>query len=345
MVVLAHVIRGIAAPAVNSYEKPWLYFVSDGTLAVYIFFVISGFALSCGFFETGRTSILAQLALRRYPRLTLPILASCLISFALLETGLVFNHEAAIYAKSAFWLGTFFGFTPAFPDLLRFSLFDVYFSYDPAHTYNSALWTMSTELFGSMFVFGCLALFAETYLIPVYIASMVILILLHSPLVAFLLGMMLANAQTKSQWFREDSAAKTVSGFVVIVTVVALCTWKKNISGDPNIMALVAALLVTAVAQSRTLRAFFERRLSNFLGHISFPLYLVHMSVIVSYSSFLLITLPEHGVSRQATVNYMVLTTLPLCIVAAILFAPIETIAIRASRAFANVISNIARTK
>ena len=37
MVVLAHVLRGIAKPAVPSYDKKFLLFVSDGTLAGYIF--------------------------------------------------------------------------------------------------------------------------------------------------------------------------------------------------------------------------------------------------------------------------------------------------------------------
>lgn len=330
MVVLAHVLRGIAKPAVPSYDKKFLLFVSDGTLAVYIFFVVSGFALSAAYFETGKSKLLTNTALRRYPRLTLPILLSSFLAFLVLQCGLVFSHQAAVFANSGFWLGTFFNFKPSFFDLLRFSLFDVYFNYDSTRTYNPALWTMSIELSGSMLVLGFLAVFGTVRRMPVYLVAMITLSLLKSPLLSFVFGMILSEffTQTPKPRLLQKPLINLASCAAIICTIV-FSTFGGQFYGDPRLLSVAALLLVFSFTQIDLTRSFLEDRLSAFLGKISFPLYLTHTTVIVSFSSYVLVFLSSHGFSRQASVNYMVLTTIPLCLLVASIFSPVESAAIR----------------
>lgn len=338
MVVLAHVIRGIAAPASLTYKKPFLFLIGDGTLAVYIFFVVSGFALSSAYFEKGDSRILTNMALRRYPRLTIPIFFSSLLFFFALKFGLNFSRPAAVLVHSEFWLGTFFNFVPAFGDFLRFALFDVYFSYDAAHTYSPVLWTMSIELWGSMLVFGMLALFGQVYRTPIYLVSLVVLSLLKSPLIAFVFGIILADVYERPGFVRFTKLPGAIAlSALMIGGSIAFSIYGGNMYGDPRLLSLAALSLVLAIAQCSPIRGLFETAVSRFLGRISFPLYLTHLLVIVTFSSFLLVYLVNHGKSIQAAVNYMVFATLPLCIVVARAFVPIETASIRIGHRFASL--------
>src|ERR1019366_7324910 len=90
MVVFSHLLPCFLAITTPFYRHSYLTFLCDGTLAVYIFFVLSGFALSIRFLQTGDARIPVELALRRYPRLTLPIFASCAIAFVLMKSHLLF---------------------------------------------------------------------------------------------------------------------------------------------------------------------------------------------------------------------------------------------------------------
>lgn len=47
-----------------------------GALAVYVFFVVSGFSISIAYVRGGSKRGVASLAVRRYPRLVIPVLAA-----------------------------------------------------------------------------------------------------------------------------------------------------------------------------------------------------------------------------------------------------------------------------
>ena len=65
---------------IAKYKMYVMSFFMDGELAVHVFFVLSGFVLSIGFFESGKRIILKELLIRRYPRLAVPVVLSCLLA-------------------------------------------------------------------------------------------------------------------------------------------------------------------------------------------------------------------------------------------------------------------------
>ncbi len=130
----------------------------DGMRAVYVFFTISGIALTYPILRARQPDrMLVGMAVYRYPRLVVPILASGLIVWALLATGSMTNIEASRHNAAPGWYSTIYAFPADLFVMLKFSLWDV-FGYVPSQeSWNNVLWTMPVELFGSFMLFVLLA--------------------------------------------------------------------------------------------------------------------------------------------------------------------------------------------
>jgi peptidoglycan/LPS O-acetylase OafA/YrhL len=92
--------------------------------------------------------------------------------------------------------------------------------------------------------------------------------------------------------------------------------------------------LVAGVAMFAPARRLFENRLGNFLGWISFPLYLVQAAVIYSFSVRGLDLLASFGFEATQQRWIVGLATLPVAIFFAVLFCPINDFAVRWARRF-----------
>lgn len=90
----------------------------EGRFAVRLFFVLSGVVLSLSFFRTGDREKAVSGAVRRYFRLTIPILAAVLVAYLLHRSGLFFNGRVAASTSNE-WLLPFYEFVPSVALLLR----------------------------------------------------------------------------------------------------------------------------------------------------------------------------------------------------------------------------------
>jgi peptidoglycan/LPS O-acetylase OafA/YrhL len=155
--LLAYVPPGSAPAAMDNAglvaEQPFLLAIVNGHFMVAIFFVLSSFVLTKGFVSgTPRARALTAMA-KRLPRLLPLTLIGSLLPFLLFAAGLLPTHAAAQLTGSE-WLDRSGGIkywapwpNPSLPgaaaDALRLFLSGV-------SQYNSALWTMKYELFGSL---------------------------------------------------------------------------------------------------------------------------------------------------------------------------------------------------
>src|SRR5262245_18101207 len=92
VVVLFHhvFVDGLPANDVMADKTLWAkIFLMNGTFAVCLFFVISGFSLSIRFLQTGDERDLARMAAGRYLRLALPIFVICAVTYALLSLNII----------------------------------------------------------------------------------------------------------------------------------------------------------------------------------------------------------------------------------------------------------------
>ncbi len=340
MVVFSHLIACFLVLSTPAYKTKLLSFISDGRLAVFIFFVLSGYALSAS--QHGKKNLnLSFLIIARYLRLAIPIFVTGSIAYILLKSGLFFNLAAATTPEtSSDWLGTFYKFKPGILHAIQFSLYDVFFSYDGARTYNPALWTMTVELIGSVLIYFYLATVTKrTKGILVATGAMAAFLLYKSPYYAcFAFGFLIY--ELNSRVFIKRNYLTELASIGCFSAIPLISTFYRP--DNDKITCLMAVVVILSVSQSDLLRAFFSNPVSRFLGKISFPLYLIQLIVICSISSYLFITLPQHGISGLTASNIIVVITLIISLLLACALLPVEKFSIEFSkRAAKNIVAYV----
>ena len=127
---------------------PFFPLASGGSLAVCLFFALSGYVLAHAYSRSRQGW--AALVLRRYVRLGIPMLVGCVFSWMLLSLGLILNQPAALITRSS-WLDGQFRQTPrllaAVAEPVRLLGGGV-----PSFglSYDSSLWTMPIEAGASL---------------------------------------------------------------------------------------------------------------------------------------------------------------------------------------------------
>ncbi|MEI7606535.1 MAG: acyltransferase [Rhodospirillaceae bacterium] len=305
-------------------ENKLLLVIGNGALAVYVFFVISGFSASFAFITTGDKLVVIRAALARYPRLTLPILTSCSLAYLVFSAGLMYNIPAAAAAGTENWLGCHYRFSPSLLAMLEFSIYDVYFFGDNARSWNSVLWIMPIEIVGSFMVYGII-LFTGRWRRLVVGVMLPGCFWLGSHLTAFLLGIVLAEIAGWGgfrHWRISRSAAAT-SVFVLLLAL-GLANWGGVYLTAPPAMSVTAALVVLAVLGSARVSVPLEGRVSQWLGRRSFSIYLTHLIVICSASSSLYLELAHAGFSGTVCRVATLVATLVIAVLVGHLFEPVE---------------------
>ena len=279
--------------------------IRDGQFAVMIFFVLSGVVLSQGYLHRGRFSDLMTGIVRRYPRLAIPAAASALISCALWQSGFMFNAEASRLliedGTPANWLQLFHKETPSFRDALYQSTIEIFFARDlpaPPVMYNSVLWTMRTEFYGSLLVFGMLGLVGKSRHVGWYslLAFVLFAMIGQTRLALFPAGMALAVLRRD----RPGMILSPIVSTVLILSAYILCgcyelgefkptsIWPggfgylivEQVCGIAAILTVTVALFTPAVTRGLEWSPFV------WIGKVSFGLYLAHLPIVLSLGSF-----------------------------------------------------------
>ena len=282
------------------HHSPFAFWYS-GTAAVFLFFVLSGFVLSYAILrkpEQARQKIKSML-IKRYPRLAIPALTSCILVWAVLRWVEIDSHlvngwfqqfvTQTISLKHALYEGTIGSFFFAESDT------------------NWVLWTMHIELMGSLVLFLLLYLYQRSHLLfwlgsvlfPLLawwwkgegfclgILSFVIGIyfylygrVLKFPyaLALFLFGLYLAGAHYSSwsyQWIVQLLGHRTYD----------YCNF------------LAGVLIVYSILLSPQLSQKFDQKFLIWLGKLSFSIYLLHLILLYVVGLPLFNLLMQYGLS------------------------------------------------
>ena len=315
---------------VPGFRNPVTGFLFDGQLAVCVFFVLSGEALSAAFFAGKGDAATIRLAIKRYPRLAIPILASCLIIFALDRCGLVYSAQAAAIVHRGDWMGSWLSTPLTLGSTLRYSLYVVFVSADFEHAINPTLWTMKVELMGSFFVFALLLAWKRLsrprlLILTLFAAAAIAPIPMANNLSCFFAGMTFADWRARG--FFDTPRARSGWAPLAAIAAVGAADGLLHCIGYDDGKAAFAALLMLAVYSSPPLTAFFSGRLSRALGRISFPLYLIQFPVLLSVTSGLIVAAGAAGPLTLAAIWGVSLASVAACLLAAIAFEPVETVA------------------
>ncbi|MCW3122577.1 MAG: acyltransferase 3 [Flavipsychrobacter sp.] len=299
---------------------------SNGNFCVYVFFVLSGFVLSRKYFQTNAFSTLVSGAQRRFIRLYIPIAATIILSFILMQAGLYYNGPASTITHSEWWLGSMWTFPDAGSRLFSSLFYTVMFQGDSA--FDTTLSSMSIEFYGSLFVFAFLALTHSTCNKHIMLLFVLLYCLFTRNIytATFALGISLNYLEQRHATLNRATAGV----FAVILALIGLVLGSFPTNGmiggtvyENMSMAVLqqsgwfhiigAFFVVSAFVLSPILQRIISLRLFIFLGYISFSLYLIHPLVIGSFSSYLFLKLSETMPYNNA-VALVFLLSLALCI-------------------------------
>lgn len=311
-VVVAHLLTGFypalytgdPRQAHNAWEV-WaagspFNMVSIGNCFVCIFFILSAYVLAYSVSSKGRQDQLIGLAVSRYVRLTIPILAAGFVTYFILKSGLASHMAAAEKSHSYWWLPTLYQFEPDLREMIEECLYGVY---QFNTKYNSALWTMRVELLGSFMVFAILA-FCRTRNLRLCAYAFISLFFFETYYFCFIAGMFLYDFRDWSlQSHAHASSGRSARMTTALLLLTGLFlgaypyaytagTWYEGLAGllTPKLSegATVTAhlagaiLLMLAVERSQTIKRMLCTAVPQFWGRNAFSIYLLHLVLIVS---------------------------------------------------------------
>ena len=303
----------------NIHGTP-LALLFSGTFAVAIFFVLSGFVLTIGFFQTKKDSIIKKLAAKRYLRLMLPALAITMVCCVLMKLGFPqYIAKAANITGSSWLLGEGWNFTPHFLGALYSGTVGIFL--EGKSGYDNVLWTMATEFIGSFIVFAFVLLFGKSkYRWISYVMAMILTF--NTWFLPFIFGMALADlyASGRLEAFKKK---RWIAGALVGTVFFGSYTWSAPASVYTVIntqffssitinylvlyLTLGATFLVFSVLASRRLTSWLKKPKISALGKYTFSLYLVHLPILYTTGVLtFLILYPRLGYNITALITFLV---------------------------------------
>jgi peptidoglycan/LPS O-acetylase OafA/YrhL len=266
----------------------------NGHYAVRLFFLLSGFVLSVSYFKKRDASVLTSAAVRRYPRLMIPALASVLFAWVIQEFhGFCNTRAAAMMNQDAgSWLNHLYHQHITFFATIKQGVFGAFFNFDDSRSLNGSLWTMPVELAGSFFVFSFLALIGP---LPRRFLVYVILALIFYRNNIYMLDFLVGIALCDLYCLKEKIGDQRQLSFLVAALLMVLGLFLGGLSPDwfsfhthhraygSDLWPTLASLLIVGSAVfCPRIQDMLEHSIFSFLGRISFPLYLFHQALICS---------------------------------------------------------------
>jgi peptidoglycan/LPS O-acetylase OafA/YrhL len=217
--------------------------------------------------------------------------------------------------------------------LFEFSLFGSFIFRSNAETYNPPLWTMFYEFLGSFMVFATIAILRSWRLRMWILGGLFVILGLYWPFFSlFIAGILIADLFQQKMSLRFGNLVGAALCAAGLILTLLPETWSD--------LKYVAApvCLVAGIALFAPGRRLFENRLGDFLGWISFPLYLVQAAVIYSFSVRGLGVLASFGFEAPEQRWIVGFATVPVAILVAVLFCPINDLAVWLSRRFGSTL-------
>jgi peptidoglycan/LPS O-acetylase OafA/YrhL len=302
-----------------------LSFVYDPDVG--LFFVLSGFVLAAA--TVAEPAPFWRLAVRRYIRLILPVFIVTILIFLLLHLGTFHNCAAAARLSGSGWMSYIYVpycFTQPLGDMLFAVLFKLFIIKLNGHfvtgqiTYiltmqNPVLWTIPIELVGSLGVFLFYRLRGPYFAQPwacLLIALAAVVISWQSKYWGFGCGLaifelrrvLLTTKGPHKTWAQPLGAALMAFGLwlsacpvvyeaphVFLIHLLAPLPFH---TGVDEIRHAGNALVIAAALFFRPAQRLLNTRLCQFLGRISFMMYLIQIPVLGAVGASVLVWVTPH---------------------------------------------------
>ena len=311
---LLHFINQNTTGLLTIFLECMVNLLVDGSLYVWIFWLMSAYVISIVFFKINENydKIVLAYFTKRYFRLMPPVLGSTLLAFVLLKLGLMYNQElATILGKECAqdWVRSFYNFEISFWNALKSGFWNAFFNHNNADSYNPVLWTIYKEFLGSLFTFSLFGIVRHNpKRFILYFLILGVLIALHTWwLCAFVVGHMLCDydfSSTPSEiplskiLLKIKEIEKKVLKYPIFLLIVSLVV---VIFGrytlwiiSPKLPAdlILGTFVMICVTRMKIYQQFFSWKVFLWIGKYSFAIYLLHMPVLNSLTSFIIYSEP-----------------------------------------------------
>jgi len=299
----------------------------NGPAAVILFFVLSGFVLALRPIQAGRLSALVAPILRRWPRLAGTVVVSGLFYIAAARTG-AFPSPSTVVSTIPVnplpiltW-GWGRGATNAGAVLWEAAV-GTFFMGTAQH--NDVLWTMYWELLGSILTFGLAGVLVLAFSTRARVAAFVGVAIgatAYNPnLGCFALGAGFAA-------FHARRAVVIPAWVACSLTALALAIFSWDIRAPTGIWAwtltalgsqatplwilaqsVAAAALIATALYNPVARQVLSGTMGTWAGRLSFPIYLLHLLVLCSFTSWAYLLLFKGGLGLGSGLLLFACTT------------------------------------
>lgn len=309
-----------------------LFGIINGSFAVFIFWMISGFLFGIAFLRNDDLGAATSRAFRRWPRLFLPMAASILFGFVIIKLGLTHNIEAAEYCSGGSnWILS----TSAASPTLTECVVNIYRSiFIGGSNLNAPTWTMATEFIGSFIIVALQVIFLRNASLKQRIVIYIVAICLlgfFPRIICMIVGLLVAEIYES-----KKKIAPYVS-FILLVVGFLLSGYPLYVDSDFPLYKVIGLLgrsngyeycyvlasfcLLLALINLRWMQKLFSLKLMRILGKYSYSVYLVHFPIVMSFSLWTFVQLVSlGGLSHFLSALVSSLLTIPLVLVAAWLF-------------------------
>lgn len=295
------------------FVVPIISLLYNGSFAVSVFFVLSGYVLTKRFFDNGNSESLRQSAIKRYPRLMIPVFAATMFAFCIYRLGLMHN-EIAGNIQSAGWPLIYY----TNPISLETSVFEALYGTPFAGIGQliGPIWTIKIELVGSLLLLATYAVAGKRYP-PLGLFIFSIFAVCVAPQSEYVLHYFAIFAGSLIHYGEQKLRRRpAISASLIVIGLLCgsfdyspLLAWWQHIALPAFPAPLVsleaakrtfyesvgAVLLVSGVIGFAPASRMLSSRLPAYLGRISFSLYLLHWPIIFSLSYWLM----DYGILRQ----------------------------------------------
>jgi peptidoglycan/LPS O-acetylase OafA/YrhL len=219
----------------------------------------------------------------------------------LFELNLLFSGEFSKIQGASFnrgWLHGMYQFRLSWPEAMYEGIIGTLFHYNKEHIYNSVLWTMEKEWWGSVGCFIYIILRKKSpYATLIYPIIMGVAMKTGQTwIICFAGGLAISEITT----YADIDSPQTVfsklnqllhyffsgrTGFILLIAAIFIARYK-NYFGLMN--PAIAEILVCLALYHKGFVSFLSSRWLVRLGTLSFGFYLIHMPVICSLSCYLL---------------------------------------------------------
>ncbi|HJS84891.1 MAG TPA: acyltransferase, partial [Acetobacteraceae bacterium] len=322
------------------FAQPCFTVFFNGNFAVSIFFVMSGYVLTKQYYDSGDKAALRAGAVKRYPRLVIPVFAATMFAYVLYAHGAMHNRMAAVIGAAGWPIDYY-------PD--HISLGSAVFDgvYGTAFLGNlqldGPLWTIRIEVLGSLILFAAYGVFGRRNLAATAIVFLALAVavsagseyIIHYETI--FAGSLLHLAARRLRAAPRASMGLMGLGLVCgafdYSGVFAIVHHHLVLPNLPyplfNVQAaertlfhsLGGILLVSGLLGAGGVRKALSSRVPAFLGRISFSVYLLHWPILMSLSYWLMAVLRlGHGWSYAAALAVTAIVTFPTVIAVSTLF-------------------------